>query len=77
MALLQPYEACLACYSLHTSLLGSVIYRVSVYCRCTLKTREFRTKDFVVRSTHSIERQECKYCLWRTAKELGILSFEF
>ena len=51
------------CHSLHTSLLNSVIYRMSVCCRCTLKTQEFRTKDFVVRSTGSIERQKCKYCL--------------
>ena len=29
---------------------------MSAYYRCTLKTQEFRTKDFFVRSTHSIER---------------------
>ena len=28
-----------------------------------LKTQEFRTKDFVVRRTHSIEHQKCKYCM--------------
>ena len=33
-----------------------------MYCLQTLKTQEFRTKDFVVRSAHSIEHQECKYC---------------
>ena len=27
----------------------------STHYRCTLKTQEFRTKDFVVRSAHSIE----------------------
>ena len=27
-----------------------------------LKTQEFRTKDFVVRSAHSIEHQKYKYC---------------
>ena len=29
----------------------------------TLKTQEFRTKDFFMRSTHSIEHQKCKYCV--------------
>ena len=38
---------------------------MSVYYRCTLKTQEFRTKDFVVRRAHSIERQKCKYCVGR------------
>ena len=38
---------------------------MSAHYRCTLKTQEFRTKDFVVRSTHSIERQKCKYCVGR------------
>ena len=33
-----------------------------MYCLQTLKTQEFRTKDFVVRSAHSIEHQERKYC---------------
>ena len=41
---------------------------MSAYYRCTLKTQEFRTKDFVVRRAHSIERQKCKYCVgWRLA----------
>ena len=31
-----------------------------------LKTQEFRTKDFVVRRTHSIEHQKCKYSLSKT-----------
>ena len=34
---------------------------------CTLKTQEFRTKDFLVRSIHSIEHQKCKYCLGKTS----------
>ena len=42
-------------HSLHTSLLSSIISCMSAHYRCTLKTREFRTKDFVVRSAHSIE----------------------
>ena len=54
-------------HSLHISLLGSVIYRVSVCYYCTPKTQEFRTKDFLVRSIHSIEHQECKYCLGKTS----------
>ena len=29
----------------------------------TLKTQEFRTKDFVVRRAHSIEHQKSKYCV--------------
>ena len=52
-------------HSLHTSLLSSIISCMSAYYRCTLKTREFRTKDFVVRSAHSIEHQKCKYCVGR------------
>ena len=32
-----------------------------------LKTQEFRTKDFLVRRAHSIEHQECKYCLGKTS----------
>jgi len=32
-----------------------------------LKTQEFRTKDFVVRSTRSIEHQKCKYCVGRAS----------
>ena len=62
---IATYEACLAQSFIDTSLLGSVICRVSVCCRCTLKTQEFRTKDFVVRRAHSIEHQKCKYCLRR------------
>ena len=58
MALLQPNDAFLLRHSLHTSLLSSIISCMSAYYRCTLKTQEFRTKDFVVRSTHSIERVE-------------------
>ena len=38
---------------------------MSAHYRCTLKTQEFRTKDFVVRRAHSIERQKCKYCVGR------------
>ena len=38
-----------------------------------LKTQEFRTKDFVVRRTHSIEHQKCKYCVGASAEELGIV----
>ena len=48
---------------------------MSAYYRCTLKTQEFRTKDFFVRSTHSIEHQKCKYCVGRSA--VRIRSFEF
>ena len=41
---------------------------MSAHYRCTLKTQEFRTKDFVVRRAHSIEHQKCKYCVgWRLA----------
>ena len=43
---------------------------MSAYYRCTLKTQEFRTKDFVVRRAHSIEHQKGKYCLRRTTEEL-------
>ena len=28
-----------------------------------LKTQEFSTKDFVMRRSHSIEHQKCKYCV--------------
>ena len=49
-------------YSLHTSSLNNIINCASIHYDCTLKTQEFRTKDFVVRSTHSIEHQKCKYC---------------
>ena len=48
-------DAFLLRHSLHTSLLSSIISCMSAYYRCTLKTQEFRTKDFVVRSAHSIE----------------------
>ena len=57
-------------HSLHTSLLSSIISCMSAYYRCTLKTQEFRTKDFVMRRTHSIEHQKGKYCLRRTTEEL-------
>ena len=36
-------------YSLHISFPVSIIGCVSIHYRCTLKTQEFRTKDFVVR----------------------------
>ena len=49
------------CCANSTNLLSSIISCMSTYYRCTLKTQEFRTKDFVVRSTHSIEHQKCKY----------------
>ena len=55
-------------YSLHTSFSASIINCMSAHYRCTLKTQEFRTKDFVVRRAHSIEHQKCKYCVgWRLA----------
>ena len=55
-------------HSLHNSFLSNIISCMSAHYRCTLKTQEFRTKDFVVRSTHSIEHQKCKYCVgWRLA----------
>ena len=56
VALLQANDAFWLRHSLHTSLLNSIISCMSAHYRCTLKTQEFRTKDFVVRSTHSIER---------------------
>ena len=49
-------------YSLHTSSLNHIISSASAHYDCTLKTQEFRTKDFVVRRAHSIEHQKCKYC---------------
>ena len=61
---------CLFIPLIHCTLLSHVciIICVSTHYRCTLKTQEFRTKDFVVRSTHSIEHQKCKYCVgWRLA----------
>ena len=36
-------------YSLHASLLNRIINCASMHYDCTLKTQEFRTKDFVVR----------------------------
>ena len=36
-------------YSLHTSPLNRIINCVSIHYDYTLKTQEFRTKDFVVR----------------------------
>ena len=50
-------------HSLHTSPLNHIINCVSIHYNSTLKTQEFRTKDFIVRRTHSIEHQKCKYCL--------------
>ncbi len=38
-----------------------------------LKTQKIRTKDFFVRSTHSIEHQKCKYCVGRRAVRHYIL----
>ena len=46
---------------------------INVY-PCTLKIQEFRTKDFLVRSAHSIEHQKCKYCVGRQG--VRIRSFE-
>ena len=57
-------------YSLHISYLNHIINCASIHYDCTLKTQEFRTKDFVVRSTHSIEHQKCKYCVGRCAVHL-------
>ena len=37
------------CHSLHIPFLNRIISCASVCYRCTLKTRKFRTKDFVVR----------------------------
>lgn len=51
---IAPNDALLR-HSLHTSLLSSIISYMSAYYRCTLKTQEFRTKDYVVRRAHSIE----------------------
>ena len=36
-------------YSLHTSFLNRIIGYISACYRCTLKTRKFSTKDFIVR----------------------------
>ena len=57
-------------YSLHISFPVSIISCVSIRYRCTLKTQEFRTKDFVVRWTRSIEHQKCKYCVGRQGRAL-------
>ena len=36
-------------HPLHTFPFNSIICCLSAHCRCTLKTREFRTKDFLMR----------------------------
>ena len=53
-------------YSLHTYSLNHIINCASIHYGYTLKTQEFRTKDFVVRRGHSIEHQKCKYSLSKT-----------
>ena len=53
-------------YSLHNYSLSHIINYASIHYTCTLKTQEFRPKDFVVRRTHSIEHQKCKYSLSKT-----------
>ena len=53
-------------YSLHNYSLSHIINYASIHYTCTLKTQEFRTKDFVVRRGHSIEHQKCKYSLSKT-----------
>ena len=55
-------DACLALLFIAHFFPNRITSYTSTYYRCTLKTQEFRTKDFVVRSTHSIEHQKCKYC---------------
>ena len=40
-------------YSLHTSPLNHIINCASIHYYCTLKTQEFRTKDFVVRQART------------------------
>ena len=40
-------------YSLHTSPRNRIINCASMRYGCTLKTQEFRTKDYVVRSTRT------------------------
>jgi len=42
-------------YPLHTFRPNRIISYISARYRCTLKTHEFRTKDFFVRWTRSIE----------------------
>ena len=70
-------QRCLFCSVIHCTLtfLNSITSCMSVHYRCTLKTQEFRTKDFLVRWTRSIERQECKYSLRRNRRR--IRNFEF
>ena len=46
---------------LHNFFNNSITHCITVCYLCTLKTQEFRTKDFFVRRTRSIERQKCKY----------------
>ena len=46
-----------------------------MYCLQTLKTQEFRTKDFVVRSAHSIEHKKCKYCHQQKQKGNSFIIF--
>ena len=41
-------------YSLHTSLSNRIINCASIHYDYTLKTQEFRTKDYVVRSTRTL-----------------------
>ena len=53
-------------YSLHNYSFNHIINCASIHYACTLKTQEFRTKDFVVRRGHSIEHQKCKYSLSKT-----------
>ena len=45
----MPIELVLLPHSLHTSFLIRIINCVTICYRCTLKTHEFRTKDFFVR----------------------------
>ena len=59
----MPIVLVLLPHSLHTSFLSRIINCVTTCYRRTLKTHEFRTKDFLVRLTRSIEHQECKYCI--------------
>ena len=58
----SPIVLVLLRHTLHTFFHNSIISCASVRYHCTLKTQKFRTKDFFVRSTHSIEHQKCKYC---------------
>ena len=45
----MPIVLVLLPHLLHTSFLSRIINCVTAYYRCTLKTHEFRTKDFLVR----------------------------